>query len=219
MNSTKKFTVLFLVAIIVLASCPQIVSALNSEWSYTIISDTNYHQIKRTVEIRLSERISEKVLTELAQKLKALDPKTYERTFMTYYLPDMKVGHGAWATTHYDPKLKVQILGTTKEENEKLTATAQKKNKDRELIGSWYIEAPYTSRTLTLFRKDSKVFLERTFTDGSGSVKEMTETKTPNGMKYKEVGTDSDSDYYLINSKGLLELHDSYGLIDTGKKI
>ena len=34
----------------------------------------------------------------------------HERSFVTFYLPGMKVGAGAWATAHHDPSLRVEIL-------------------------------------------------------------------------------------------------------------
>ena len=40
----------------------------------------------------------------------------YERTFIEYYLPNMVHGCGAWATTHFTPRLEVSILGFTAEE-------------------------------------------------------------------------------------------------------
>ena len=189
------------------------------QWSYKIISDTPYHHYKRTVVVRLSERISEDELKALAAKIKKMDSKQYERTFITYYLPKMEVGHGAWASSHYDPNLKIEIYGTTKEQNVKMTNEAKKKKTDRDVIGTWYIEAPYVSRTIILFRKDNKVFRERIWKDGSSSIEEMTERKTPQGMQYQEIDSDSESDFYIINNKNDLEIHDSYGLVDTAKKI
>ena len=36
--------------------------------------------------------------------------------FMLYYLPEMALGSGAWAPTHFDPNLDVRILGFTPEQ-------------------------------------------------------------------------------------------------------
>jgi len=33
----------------------------------------------------------------------------YDRTFVSFYLPDMKVGAGAFATAHHNPDMQVQI--------------------------------------------------------------------------------------------------------------
>src|ERR1039458_10482874 len=61
--------------------------------------------------------VSEEVLRAIATKLKNSDHGTYERTFISYYLPGMKVGSGAWATSHFDPDLEICILGVRSEEH------------------------------------------------------------------------------------------------------
>lgn len=81
---------------------------------YSIISENEDGPrklgIKRSIDVRLNHKVSEDVLRAIALKLKASDPKTYERTFICYYLPGQAVGAGAWATTHFNPGLEVRIL-------------------------------------------------------------------------------------------------------------
>ena len=36
--------------------------------------------------------------------------RTHERSFVTFYLPGMKIGHGAFATAHHNPDMEVNIL-------------------------------------------------------------------------------------------------------------
>ncbi|MCH7702181.1 MAG: hypothetical protein IID37_10880 [Planctomycetes bacterium] len=81
--------------------------------SYSIIDSTTMPGIKRSLDVRLNKKVSERTLRALALKLKSQDSRNYERTFIVYYLPDMKVGAGAWATTHFDPDLEVRVLGLT----------------------------------------------------------------------------------------------------------
>ena len=40
----------------------------------------------------------------------------YDRTFIEYYLPGMVDGCGAWATTHFTPRMEVVVLGFTAED-------------------------------------------------------------------------------------------------------
>ena len=49
-------------------------------------------------------------------ELKSGDSRPYDRIFIVYYLPEMPVGAGGWATTHFAPGLDVRILGLTPEE-------------------------------------------------------------------------------------------------------
>lgn len=77
---------------------------------YSILESHTIPGIKRSLDVRLNERVSELTLQRIALELKARDPRNYERTFICYYLPGMKVGSGAWAITHFNPNLEVEIL-------------------------------------------------------------------------------------------------------------
>ena len=87
---------------------------------YTIIRTEVVPGIKRSLDIRLNRTVSEEVLRAIATKLKNSDHGTYERTFISYYLPGMKVGSGAWATSHFDPDLEICILGVSTDQEELL---------------------------------------------------------------------------------------------------
>ena len=89
--------------------------------SYSIINSTATAGIKRSLDVRLNKRVAEDTLRALALKLKSQDSRDYDRTFITYYLPGMTVGAGAWATTHFRPDLEVKIWGLWTEEEKKLT--------------------------------------------------------------------------------------------------
>ena len=89
--------------------------------SYSIIDSTATAGIKRSLDVRLNKRVAEDALRAMALKLKSQDSRDYDRTFITYYLPGMTVGAGAWATTHFQPDLEVKILGLWTEEEKKLS--------------------------------------------------------------------------------------------------
>ena len=89
--------------------------------SYSIIDSTATAGIKRSLDVRLNKRVAEDTLRAMALKLKSQDSRDYDRTFITYYLPGMTVGAGAWATTHFRPDLEVKILGLWTEEEKKLS--------------------------------------------------------------------------------------------------
>ena len=80
-----------------------------------IVQDDSLHNIKRSVIVQLERPLSEAALERLAHTIRGRQDQQYERTFIEYYLPGMKVGAGAWATTHFDPHLKVTIWGFTAE--------------------------------------------------------------------------------------------------------
>ena len=185
--------------------------------SYSIIDSTAIAGIKRNLDVRLNKRVAEDTLHAIALKLKSQDSLAYDRTFITYYLPGMTVGAGAWATTHFTPDLEVKILGLSTEEEKKLsTAPAPAK---REIVGRWLDEIPYASSRITIFHEGGKLYGEQKFTDGSGSLKkELVEKRSPLGRRFDQVGGSTAGDHWILDSRGNLQLHDNDGLISTAKR-
>ena len=185
--------------------------------TYSIIDSSVKSGIKRTLNIRLNQKVSEGTLRAIALKLKSQDVRYYDRTFMTYYLPGMAVGAGAWATTHFDPDLEVRILGLTAEEEEKLVAEAAPPN--REIIGCWLDESPIIASRITIFREDTKLFIERKFKDGSTFKKEIVARPSTVGKRFEDKEANDSGEFDLIDSQGNLQLWSQNGLITTAKAI
>ena len=85
--------------------------------SYSIISDEISQPLqtqpkKRSVDVRLTERIAKDELERLGQAIRLQSPHR-DRLFITYYLPGQTVGSGAWGSTHFTPKLDSKIHGMT----------------------------------------------------------------------------------------------------------
>ncbi len=184
--------------------------------SYSIIDSSTLPGIKRSLDVRLNKKVSERTLRAIALKLKSQDSRDYDLTFITYYLPGMAVGAGAWATTHFMPDLEVRILGFTAEEEQKLVAAPAPA--DREIIGRWLDEVIIGSR-ITIFREDGRLFIEEMFKDGSSLKKELVEKKAPLGRRFDKVEGSRAGDHWVLGSDGNLQIRDNEGLIGTAKKI
>jgi len=178
---------------------------------YEIIENTKLRQIKRSVVVRLNEKVSKDELKALAGHIKRLDAIQYDRTFIAYYLPDMEIGAGGWATTHYNPKLDVKILGLSKEaqdelENETIDPT-------RNVIGIWYDERAYVGAKLVFFKKNNETFVDTKYKDGSGSIEKLNTTTSANGSRFEEKTENDFGEYWLLKPNGTLRLFDKDGLI------
>lgn len=184
---------------------------------YTVINTNVIPGIKRSLDVRLSRKVEEDVLRSIAMNLKKADPKRYERTFIVYYLPEMDVGAGAWATTHFDPDLEVNILGLSTQQEEALTTKVE--DTTRQVVGNWLDQSPMVAGKISIYRKDGKLYMERKFKDGSSSNKEMVEKPSSNGKRYEEKGGSSFGEYYIIDRQGNLQIRDREGLIVTARKI
>lgn len=184
--------------------------------TYTIIKKHVLPGIKRSLDVRLNRKVTQDVLRSIAVDLKNSDPNTYERTFIVYYLPDMKVDAGGWATTHFNPDLEVRILGLTVEQEQSFKTEAN--DPSRGIIGSWLDERPSMGNKTTIFRKDGKLFMENKYTDGSVGETELVERASPRGRRL-DYKNDRHGEYYLINDEGNLQGWGKDGPFFTARKI
>ncbi len=185
--------------------------------TYSIISDNNSGGVKRSIEVRLDKKVSADRLRMIALKLKNMERKKYERIFISYYLPNMEIGAGGWATSHFTPELEVIILGLTAEKEEKMTQAA--KSTSRDVVGIWMDERPYIGATITIYRENKKLYLKSKYKDGSGSTEEMTETQSTIGTKLVEKGGNPHGEYFVLDKKGNLQAGGSHGIFFKYKKI
>ena len=187
-----------------------------SDLKYTIIKESTFHNYKRSLDVRLNQRVSEHVLRTIANQLKSQDPNRYDRTFIGYYLPGMRVNAGSWATSHFTPDLEVKILGTTIEEHERLDSVANEPVNDN-ILGRWRDNSVFPC-IITLQEEDGKVFMLQVFKDGSKGKYEMMAIRVGNETRYRKKITKT-SDYLVINSNGDLAHGDNEGVWATSKRI
>lgn len=181
----------------------------------TIVSDKKLYQIKRSVVVRLHKRVSKKILRTIALKIKKSDQHQYIRTFITYYLPDMKIGNGAYATTNFNPDLSINILGISPKQMH-----AYKTNNDipsTRFFGPWIDEA--SGGKITIFFFKGTWHINELFKDNSLFKREMVAQKTSEGLKFTQKGTNSFGEYYLVTKAGDLKLMDADGYIRTAKQM
>lgn len=185
--------------------------------NYSVISESEVKNHRHSIDVRLSKKVPEQELRSIAIELKKSESKVYDRTFIVYYLPDMKVGGGAWATTHFDPDLEVRILGLTLNQDKKMAQDVA--NDSRDLVGVWADERSYVGARLTLYRENGKLYLETKYADGSGSLEEMSEAKSGNGIKLVEEGGNSHGEYLVLDEKDNLQAGGGDGIFLKYKKV
>ncbi|HEX8324035.1 MAG TPA: hypothetical protein VF595_08975 [Tepidisphaeraceae bacterium] len=167
--------------------------------------------IKRSVDVRLNKAVSEDVLRSIALKLKSEETGIYQRTFIFYYLPDMTPRSGAWATTHFNPELKVEIQGFTPEQAATPAATSN-------TLGRWIDNSPFTASHITLYREGGKLFLDTKFKDGSNMKTNVIEKQLPAGRRLEDAAGSERGEYFVVTPAGDLQICGSNGVIATAKK-
>jgi len=189
--------------------------------NYTIIKKRHFGNIKATIDIRLERKVSEDFLKKLASKIREDEPKKFDRIFLSYYLPNMTYGAGAWATTHFETNLKVKILGTTIKE-EGILLNEPKKILYDEIIGEWFDDSPYVAGKYTFIKKSGKIFMIRKLNKGrkKGTKIEMIQKNQSGRIRFEEKKKRNDSgEYYLIEKNGNMSVYDNAGHIFTMRSI
>jgi hypothetical protein len=184
-----------------------------ADLTYEVLRETKIPGIKRSLDVRLSERPDEAGLRDIAMKLKALDPAVYERTFIVYYLPGMEPGAGGWATSHFNPNLEVKILGMTREQEEALTSKI-----DSSVLGIWASRG-ILAAVVTIERSSKGLLMREKFKDGSERQRLLKEAHEPQpGRRYHYKEGSDIGEHVRINQAGDLEFWDEDGLISTATK-
>jgi hypothetical protein len=155
---------------------------------------------KCNINVELSEKISKEELTSIAKKLRKTR-MSYDKLWIFYNLPGMTVGTGAWATTHFTPNLEVEILGTTSETEKKMNSVKV----DGKMIGKWQDARPYSECLWILYEKNKKIFLKRTFSDGSSGEDEYIKKQFKGKVRY-ELKQNPEKVYYLLEDNGNLSM-------------
>jgi hypothetical protein len=184
--------------------------------SYTVISTDEIPDNGRRLQIRINKMVSKDVLRAIALTLKADEPHPFRRTFMLYYLPDATPGHGACATTDFDPDLDVQILGFTPEQAATIASSSPS---NQQLIGKWMDNFPGSSCVITIYRANGKLLMDRKFQDGSGGTTALVEKQSPLGRQFEDAEGSDTGDNFVLTPEGDLQLRDNTGLIDTAKPV
>jgi len=123
----------------------------NSGIPYTIINEKTLSNIKTMIDIRLESELNEADIKKIAHELKSQGRDKYQRIFINYWLPDMEVGSGAWAISHFNPNLEVEILGLAKEEKARLVEETA--DTSGNLMGRWIDNSPYVSGVYSIFKE------------------------------------------------------------------
>lgn len=194
------------------------ISCGTNEIQYTIINEEKYLDIKTSIDIRLKSEVDEETITQIAKELEKERRGKYKRIFINYYLEGMKVGEGAYALSHFNPNLEVQIMGFTKEEKTQLLKKTSLSESN--LIGRWIDDSPYSGKVITISRDANtlELSIKSSYKDGSEGSKKLME-KIVNGQKRWIEEGNVFGEYYVLNNDGNLSIYDAKDLIKTYPKI
>lgn len=203
-----------------------------SNIKYSIIREDKITNEKYSVDIRLEKEYMKSDLEEFAYFIKNnVKSGNYKRIFISYYLPNMNVGQGAWATSHFNPDLEIimssPFFDDSKENDivnvsktDKAINEFIKQNGPCEIIGKW--DQGY-DMLMFIFKKNGKYNLKEininTLRISRNFELLVKNLKGKQVFIIKEFIAEGYTDYYLIESNGDLALFDNIGLIEKYGKI
>lgn len=81
----------------------------NSDIKFAIHSDESKRDIKRTVDVVVSRKLTKTELEMFAHAIKMQSTQDYKKIFIGYYLPDT-IDNGYFATSNFTPDLDISIF-------------------------------------------------------------------------------------------------------------
>jgi len=249
MKENKYFIIIFIFSLILLLigynnfnRSNSLINSSNVDPNdYSIIRIETIGNYKASIDVRLKRELYKSEIEQLAYTLKKNLSKKYERIFICYYMPGMKVGKGAWATSHFEPDLNIFMTSNfyddTKKNNFENTFKVKdvlknfkKKYPTSHIIGKWYENNNFI---IIFFRQKHKNYLIEINTKSNIMDKpfELLKKKKMKNEIYiikellypKNMGDikliNDYNDFYKIEQNGDLTLYDNIGIIERYKKI
>jgi hypothetical protein len=178
--------------------------------AYTLLKvEPNPALSKVNMDVLLPGKLTEEELRQVALHLKA-EHSGYAKTWIFYYLPGMKPGAGAWATTHFTPDLEVSILGASQVQERQ----AKQADVPGTVLGRWY-EEQYTQSGLVIYQQKGRYHIRTRYKDGTSS-DELLKRKG-NTFTYAETGS-FNGEYFKLLPNGNLGLLNREGKLFTQAK-
>ena len=173
-----------------------------------VSEEISFGSSKRSLNVRISEVLDEATLTTIAKQLQSEKPN-FERTYIEYYLPGMDEAAGAWASTHFDPNLKVRIFGLTVVELDELNIAPV----SSEIVGQWVAQTQ--QQEISIRREGDTLVLLRTYfyLEGFEEKDPIRESSDPRGKRYDFIERNASGDYFVLLKNGQLEARDDVGLV------
>jgi len=182
---------------------------------YTVLKKEEKIPYKRSLDILLKEKITIKQLEKLAYYILKQYPNKVDKTFILYYLDGDKY---PWASTHFDPKLKINILGVSYQD-EKIFLVKQHISSQQE-IGKW--EDTRNGRLIRLYIENN-ILKSEIMKNGTLYILEMHQYYNKNGIiKFIEkfrINNELGEYYLLTQDKKLQYWSKMSGNYYTAKKI
>lgn len=184
---------------------------------YKILDEESKNEDKATLYVKLNKKITEDGLKIVAENIRSAK-SSYKRLFIFYYLDDnYKKAPMPWATSHFNPKLDVDINGISIQQDS-LNISKIKNMKEPKLY-LWLVQDVLWSYHILYEKPNKEKYMKILFKDGSES-DEKVYIKNDIKTGVQKFKPNKDGEYYTIDKEGNLSLYNKENeLFTTAKKI
>ena len=203
---------IYILAILLLTACGGSDIPNDVKWKITK-EEPNKAFSKDNIEVELNKKVDTEILEKIALEIRK-DRKQYNKLWIFYNISGMTNGI-AWATTHFTPDLKVEIIGSTEAQDQETLKTTDIVG---DIQGKWRCEKSLSGATMILYKNaENKLMMKIKFKDGGDMEDEIKESKQNEKIRYDD--GNQHGEYYILETNGNLGMYGNDGKFDEAIKI
>ncbi|MBL8883890.1 MAG: hypothetical protein JNL45_12660 [Hyphomicrobium sp.] len=170
----------------------------------------------RVMAVRVDERLSERVLYDLASDLAAKHKPGETIAAISFFLPKSDLAAQPWAIARFETTPpEIAILGLRAEEEALFRSEAQLDARD--VVGVWLTSPPALPGKLTILKSKDGLIAEWHLRNGQKTYDKLSASRSSRGVRYTVVG--GDGAYYLAARGGELLLGDATRIIAVAERL
>lgn len=180
---------------------------------YKITSDYNKHDIKRSIDVTLNERIDADSLRVYSEEIRSLNPGI-PHTFISWHLKT-RPGGASYAISNFNPDYDGQLVGLSASDYGRLVRFQE----DVKVWGAWIVYSGVFEHRLTVFRKGESYIFRSRYQDNSFMDLKFYVKKTDGQYRFYTDDPSFSDAYYLYQKNGDLSLVGKSGEFGVATKI
>jgi len=170
----------------------------------------------RVMAVRVNERLSERVLYDLAGDLAAKHKPGETIASISFFLPKSDLAAQPWAIARFEnTRPDISILGLRAEEEALFRSEAQLDARD--VVGVWLTSPPALPGKLTILKSKDGLIAEWHLRNGQKTYDKLNASRSSRGMRYTVIG--GGGAYYLASYGGELLLGDATRIIAVAERL
>jgi len=189
-----------------------------SSISYDIVEISLNNRRAFNVAVRLTDKIGDKELLSLAEKVKKEINAVSDIGIIFFLLPEMKLKDGAWAAVDFKPEMNIRLLGLSISAESNIRSSL---DNITDYFGLWLDNSSDDEIIIRIRinKNDGYIFEYITAAEQApDSFGKKLKRKLRNG-KIIFIDTDHEGQYFQIETNGDLSVYDILGFVETYKML